>query len=115
MGLCIQSSVTNWKIYFFPVKLGCLKKILEIILCWQFIGICLNKNQIQLFTSKFVKTMNLRTFCIPFDFQNIYPRFGQSINNLQPVFELNQMTSDKIMDGRVDFEVKLFIHFMKIS
>ena len=29
--------------------------------------------------------------------------------------ELNQMNSDKNMDGRVDFEVKLFIHFMKIS
>ena len=29
------------------------------------------------------------------------------------IFDLNQMNSDKIMDGRVGFEVKLFIHFMK--
>ena len=28
--------------------------------------------------------------------------------------ELNQMTSGKTMDGRVGFEVKLVIHFMKI-
>ena len=27
------------------------------------------------------------------------------------IFELNQMNSDKIMDGRVGFAVKLFIHF----
>ena len=31
------------------------------------------------------------------------------------IFELNRMTSDKIVDGRVDFEVKFFIHFRKIS
>ena len=31
------------------------------------------------------------------------------------IFDLNQMNSDKIMDGRIGFEVKLFIHFMKIS
>ena len=31
------------------------------------------------------------------------------------IFDLNQMNSDKIMDGRVCFAVKLFIHFMKIS
>ena len=34
---------------------------------------------------------------------------------LTVIFELNQMISDKITDGRVDFEVKLFINFMKIS
>ena len=31
------------------------------------------------------------------------------------IFELFQMNSDKIMDRRVGFRVKLFIHFMKIS
>ena len=31
------------------------------------------------------------------------------------IFDLNQMNSDKIMDGRVGFEVKLFIHFMQTS
>ena len=34
---------------------------------------------------------------------------------LTVIFELNQMTSDKIIVERVDFEVKLFIDFMKIS
>ena len=31
------------------------------------------------------------------------------------LLELNQMSSDKIMDGRVVFTVNLFIHFIKIS
>ena len=31
------------------------------------------------------------------------------------IFELNQKNSVKIMDGRDDFEVKLFIYFMKTS
>ena len=30
------------------------------------------------------------------------------------IFELNQMNSEKIMDGKVNFEVKLFIHFKNL-
>ena len=31
------------------------------------------------------------------------------------ICELNQMNSDKIMDGKVGFKVKLFTHITKIS
>ena len=31
------------------------------------------------------------------------------------LLELNQMSSDKIMDGRVVFTVNLFMRFIKIS